>query len=489
MGKTAGFGMTTWIIPRIASALGLLLAVGCTLPHVEHLAQANEVEACVLAASEQETLIGVALSGGGSRAALFGAGALEALAQLRMGPEERSLLAQVSYLSSVSGGSLAATYFAMKKPAGEVPVLDAAGGLTAAYRQFFDGFKATMSEDLEQPTLLRQISRLRLMNPAKAATSVAEVVDERFLGGATLADLHAREVRADSPRLIVNTTLYNNGRRFVMTTLPRAAFQYDLVAQLLPALEARGRAAGRAEHAVPSLLQAQNALLPATFEDLLADRCSVPLAKTVAASASFPTFIGPVTVQIGKSSTFWHAGDGGLFDNQGTESLVQAFLQQLREGKARRALIIAFDSSFPFDVGNQRLDRTDRGFALFADDPARIPAIMEQRANAYQALVWHVLQSEGILFPDTQTIDVVVLRHIDAQWQEDLSDLPPICRSEVAPLKSPGEIKQRLAQIVTRFRVESACEQALVLAAASKVVQQNQRRILDFLERPLVPLR
>jgi hypothetical protein len=40
------------------------------------------------------------------------------------------------------------------------------------------------------------------------------------------------------------------------------------------------------------------------------------------------------------------------------------------------------------------------------------------------------------------------------------------------------------AQIETRFRVESPCEQELILAAASKVVLQNEPRIQAFLARP-----
>ncbi|MFM9887274.1 MAG: patatin-like phospholipase family protein [Burkholderiales bacterium] len=348
----------------VAPALCALLAGGCGTAYVEHLSRTDSPARCMLPAPQHDLLVGVALSGGGSRAALYVAASLEALAKIRVAPDGCSLLEHVSYLSSVSGGSLAATYFAMKKPPRDVPVLEASGELTDAYRKFFKGVREAMQKDYEWPTLVRQVTRLRLFNPSKAATSVAEVSDERFLHGATLADLYRREREGDSPRLIINTALYNNGRRFVMTTLPRSAFQYDVVTQLQQTLEARGRDTGRTVDALPPLLRAQSTLLPATFEDLHADRCEVPLSKAVAAPASFPTFIGPVTVQIGDAQPYWHAGDGGLFDNQGTESLVQAFLQQLRDGTARCALIIALDSSFPFSVGNERLDRTERGFAF-----------------------------------------------------------------------------------------------------------------------------
>jgi hypothetical protein len=43
---------------------------------------------------------------------------------------------------------------------------------------------------------------------------------------------------------------------------------------------------------------------------------------------------------------------------------------------------------------------------------------------------------------------------------------------------------QRLAQIATRFRIESICEQELIVAAAAKVVLQNEIRIQEFLSEP-----
>src|SRR5262245_888173 len=56
--------------------------------------------------SEPAREIGVALSGGGHRAALFGLGALLALVDLRLNR-------QVSYISSVSGGSITNAFIAL----------------------------------------------------------------------------------------------------------------------------------------------------------------------------------------------------------------------------------------------------------------------------------------------------------------------------------------------------------------------------------------
>jgi hypothetical protein len=52
----------------------------CKLPAPE-----LEVPSCVRPVGQRETLIGVAISGGGSRAALFAAAGLEALAQIQVG--------------------------------------------------------------------------------------------------------------------------------------------------------------------------------------------------------------------------------------------------------------------------------------------------------------------------------------------------------------------------------------------------------------------
>jgi hypothetical protein len=56
-------------------------------------------------------------------------------------------------------------------------------------------------------------------------------------------------------------------------------------------------------------------------------------------------------------------------------------------------------------------------------DFSRVPSIMEERASTYQALFFRSLQIEGV-FPDRNTIHVIPLRHLDAQWRDDLSDLP-----------------------------------------------------------------
>jgi hypothetical protein len=217
-----------------------------------------------------------------------------------------------------------------------------------------------------------------------------------------------------------------------------------------------------------------------TPAELDMDQCSTLISGWVTASASFPPLVGPITFRIGSGQTYWHAGDGGLYENQGVESLLFLFLKQLQDRRARRALVIAFDSSFPFSVGDHRLSRRAQPFSLFTFDFSRVPGIMEERASTYQALFFRSLQLEGV-FPDDRTMRVIVLRHIDAEWRTDLADLPPACRAERPALASPKAIVERIAEIPTRLRLKSECDRQLLTTAAAKVVAQRRAEIVAFL--------
>ena len=467
---------------RLAIALAwALVGTGCASAMAARTPRAGPDVACVRPAPQRDVLVGVALSGGGSRAALFGASGLEALAHLRA-PGGASVLEQVGYLSSVSGGSLAASYYASQKPPRETAVLMPDGALTGDYQAFFARYKDLLAQDFESELIWRQISRFRWINSALAARSLFEILEERLLGPVTFENLSQRETRGDSPYLIVNTTLYNNGRRLTFTTLPGEAAQYDF----FEALQASLAKQGKPTEIPPQLVERWKTLLPVTPLDLHLDPCTLKLAGAVAGSASFPPLVGPITFRVGEEEIYWHTGDGGLYENQGIESLLFVFLKSLQERQARRALIIAFDSSYPFSVGARRLSRRSDPFTLFTYDFSRIPSIMEERATAYQALFFRSLQLEGV-FPDRQTARVILLRHIDAKWKDDLSDLPEACRNENPPLQTPQEVVERIAEIPTRFRLSSECDRQLLVTAAGKVVAQNRQDILELLEAPATP--
>jgi hypothetical protein len=197
----------------------------------------------------------------------------------------------------------------------------------------------------------------------------------------------------------------------------------------------------------------------------------------------FPPLVGPLTLKIGDEETYWHAGDGGLYENQGLESLILLYLKQLQLKRTKKALLILFESSFPFSVGERRLLRRSVPFSLLTFDFSRIPSIMEERATTYQTLFFWSLQTDGV-FPDSKTIAVINLRHTDAKWAADMSDLPPACKAEATPLATPEEVTERIAEIPTRLVLTSECDRQLLAAAAAKLVDANRAAILEFLDRP-----
>ncbi len=463
-------------MPALATVLLVALSgAGCASAVAMTAPRAVTEAPCVTAGADRDVLVGVALSGGGSRAALFGASGLEALGRVRA-PGGGSVLEQVSHLSTVSGGSVAGAYYASQKPPHGIPVLTADGALSDDYRAFFSRFRATVEQDLEGALIRRQLVTFRWLNPALAARSLFEVLTERVLGAVTFQALAERQARGDSPRLIVNTTLYNNGRRLVFTTVPSEAMHYDFFQHFQRSLAGRGI---RAE--MPGqLVQRWQTLLPLTPLDIHLDPCQVRLAGAVAGSASFPPLLGPITFRVGEEEQYWHTGDGGLYENEGAETLLFAFLTSLQERKARRALIIAFDSSYPFAVGERLLRRRAEPFSLLTYDFSRIPGIMEERAKTFRALFFRSLQFEGV-FPDDQTLRVVAVRHTDAEWNADLSDLPEACRDERPPLVSPEQVRERIAEIPTRFWIASECDRQLLVTAAAKVVAAKQQEIQEFL--------
>ena len=113
------------------------------------------------------------------------------------------------------------------------------------------------------------------------------------------------------------------------------------------------------------------------------------------------------------------------------------FLKQLQEKKARQCTHPSLRQLLPLSVGERRLQPARvEPWKLLTYDFSRITSIMEERAGAYAGPVLPSPVGEGGVFPDNQTLHVVFLRHTDAKWKDNLSDLPEACGNESPPLES-----------------------------------------------------
>jgi len=465
-----GMRITSWL------ACVVLLA-GCASAHYYKLPHADVIGPCQASVTERDLMIGVALSGGGSRAALFAEAGLEALAQIRVA-DGASLIDRIDHISSVSGGSLSASYYILKKPGRGVAVLNPDGTMSPAYRTFFDQYRADLSQDFETSLIWRQLLSFRWINSALAAKTLAEILRAQLYGDARIQDLSAREKAGDTPGIIINTTLYNNGRRLALTSLPKEEFDYDFFKDLEATLQKRGQTV----EMTPFIRERWRLLRPMTPIEIHMDPCPTTVAAAATASASFAPLIGPTTIRMGDKEAYWHVGDGGLYENSGIESLLFLYLKQLQAKRTKRAIIIALDSSYPFSVDEARLLKRSLPFSLLNFDFSRIPGIMEERAITYQALFFRTLQLEGV-FPDIKTLTVIALRHTEAKWAADLSDLPPACKAELQPMKTTEDVANRIAAIPTRLGLTSECDRELIYTAANKLVTEYKDAILDFIDR------
>jgi predicted acylesterase/phospholipase RssA len=211
--------------------------------------------------------IGLALSGGGFRAAAFHLGVLRGL-------RARGLLDQVEVVSGVSGGALLAAAWVAHQ-----------GDLDA----FTDRMRRALARDLKPRVLwaaLRPDRFARLLaDPRYSLTEVlAAVLDRDLFHGATLGSLRGRR-----PRLILSATCVNHGTGWRFT--PERMGDWILATQSREVLDA------------------------------------FPLARAVACSAAFPGGFAPVVL---KGALFAGSDvaprevmltDGGVDDNLGVLAL------------------------------------------------------------------------------------------------------------------------------------------------------------------------
>lgn len=187
--------------------------------------------------NSSDLLLMLAFSGGGTRAAALAYGVLEELARTPLGAEgtQHRMLDEVDIISSVSGGSFTAAYYARWGD-----------------RIFLDFESEFLKKNVQNALLLRVLSpwnQVRLASPKFNRTDLAaEYYDRRLFQGATYAELPG-----DRPFLCINATDTASGARFEFTQ-----DQFDL---------------------------------------LQSDLGPFPIARAVAASSAFPVLLTPVVLK------------------------------------------------------------------------------------------------------------------------------------------------------------------------------------------------
>jgi predicted acylesterase/phospholipase RssA len=377
-------------------------------------------------------ILGVALSGGGSRAAVYAAAGLEAL-------WEHGLIDRITHVSSVSGGSIAASYFVAMRPACKAEASQ--DGREACWRAFFAEFKRAMRYDYAWATELRQaLFPNRWLSHTRRATSFMEVLDREFLAGRTFAELYRSAPGGSRPPvLLLNAASFDEARRFVFSNLCIGSHEGDLRS---------------ATFARPGCARG----VPLDF----------PVSLAVTSSAAFPGLFGPVVLSVPPScevteEEWWHLGDGGMIDNSGVDTLEEVVLEAVETGSGiSTAAILALDASRV--VRNSEIKRA-ANYGLLSNDPSRIVVVTKARGEAFHEFAWdrrkRDLAERGV------RADQVLLRYMAAE----LASWPDSCRSErrSGEPATPEAIQNRMEEIPTLLSIDD-CGADLMERAAHQVV-------------------
>jgi len=234
------------LAPVVLLACVLLWAAGCA-----HTASLNQplqrfdaaagyrLDNLPKGTNSDELFVILAFSGGGTRAAAFSYGVLEQLRQdhLVVQGAKRRVLDEVDVISSVSGGSFTAAYYALFGD--------------RIFDEFADRFlNQEVQGALLRRLLLHPLNWLRLMSPYFSRTDIAaEYYEQHIFGGASYSNLLAR----GKPFLVINATDLVRGARLEFT-------------------------------------QEQ-------FDFLYSDLLPFPVARAVTASSAFPGALVPITLQ------------------------------------------------------------------------------------------------------------------------------------------------------------------------------------------------
>jgi predicted acylesterase/phospholipase RssA len=236
--------------------------------------------------------VGIAISGGGSRSANFAAACMFHLQRL-------GLLQRADYVSSVSGGSLAAAYYCLSD--------DAAWNPGDVQKKLTHHFATDMIVTVSMPWNWLPLMFTDWDRSDVLASSFRKVLFSRDGRTLTFADL-----RSDRPRLLMNSTDLQSGKSFVFCD--------------------------------------------ESFDQLNSDLASYPIAHAVAASSAVPVILHQVTLRDFNTiyKQYRHLVDGGVVDNLGVKTLVETYRAQMKASNGAAypngAVFILLDARTQYDA-------------------------------------------------------------------------------------------------------------------------------------------
>ena len=375
--------------------------------------------------------VGLAVSGGGSRSANFAAACMFQLQRL-------GLLQRVDYISSVSGGSLPAAYYCTHGPDDWNP-RDVQRKLSHAFAS--EGIARSLLPWNAAGLMLTSVDRTDIL-----AATFRDRLFSRRGRALTFADL-----RDDRPRLLVNATDLQSGRRFVFSD--------------------------------------------ESFDEINSDLAAFPVARAVAASSAVPVLLHHLTLR-DHSTTFGqfrHLIDGGVSDNTGAQTLVETFAAHVEQARAagapdpypNGAVLVLLDATVAFDARLSDQEDISLLESLVAGAGLSSTALINRAGTATLAeiIVQNAaddvparalrraiadLKSTGHLTQADRTGHTVRVVHISLSQVDELSDVPFT------------SFRESVNNIATYFNIDRTEAFHLYQAARLIVEQKHEARLLEL---------
>ena len=299
---------------RVLVVIGVVALGGCTsvynLPNNQPVT--GTVQALPLGSevplSSDDVMVSLAFSGGGTRAAAFSFGVLKELEATRVRDRGKSvsLLDRVDFVSGVSGGSVLAAYYGLRR--------------RDALSDFRERFLLRNAEESLN-------TRVSVVNLGRAiggglndATHLPRWLDDNLFGGATFRDIASTRRR---PRIWINASDIYNRTPFVFGSVAFDAMCSDLMSY--PISEA----------------VAASAAVPVVFAPIVLEtypgRCQTRLPDWIARARTNRN-AQPLLRDFAEAIDSYHTGsiryvkllDGGLVDNFGLSGFTIALLSATR---------------------------------------------------------------------------------------------------------------------------------------------------------------
>jgi NTE family protein len=464
-------------VARLIIAVVALLLAGCAtrpvnppLSQYEPGAGYRWADRPELPRNDPQTLLILAFSGGGTRAAAFSYGVLEELRRTAIGsPESKhTMLAEVDLISGVSGGSFTALAYALKGEA-----------LFPDYEQEF------LNRNVEGELLKRLFDPVTWPSTLSAGFGRSELAEQYYddilFHGATFADLVSRPTAT----ALVSATDIATGLRWTFSQT-----NFDVICSDLGKMRlARAAAASSAVPVVLSPVTIDNYGGSCGYADPAWVTNSIkPRARAWEGNRALQRYRELQGYQQAAERPYIHLVDGGLSGNLGVNGIVDV-LQELEASPRFRAA-----------VGVERLRR----IAIVIVNAVTAPDLGYSKREAAPSSLQLLLQALSVPIDRYSYESVDALEDLVDEWRQrrklevDSMRLKgqPIPASAITPLDfsvinvsfddlaDPAE-RQYLLNLPTSFALPAEAI-ARLRAAASKLLRDSPayRKLIDSVSNP-----